>query len=120
MRKFIVIGAVAVAAVVFVQWPTASVPTASLDGIGNNVLHARWGSSGSLYLRLAPVTYADGRGAPVAGIPSRYISNRIFNDVGQNLFSENGVSQWGWVWGQFVDHDIGLRREDGGERVPIP
>ncbi|TMG57251.1 MAG: peroxidase [Chloroflexi bacterium] len=54
------------------------------------------------------------------GGPSpRYVSNRVFNDGGQNLFSENGVSQWGWVWGQFVDHDIGLRNEQPGESAPI-
>ena len=54
------------------------------------------------------------------GGPSpRYVSNRVFNDGGQNLFSENGVSQWGWVWGQFIDHDIGLRNEQPGESAPI-
>ena len=51
----------------------------------------------------------------VAGPPTRYVSNRIFNDVGQNLFSENDVSQWGWAWGQFLDHDIGLRDETPAE-----
>jgi peroxidase len=43
----------------------------------------------------------------VSGPSPRYISNRVFNDVGQNLFSENDISQWGWAWGQFIDHDIG-------------
>ena len=51
--------------------------------------------------------------------PTRYVSNRIFNDVGQNLFSENNISQWGWAWGQFLDHDIGLRDETPAERAPI-
>ena len=55
------------------------------------------------------------------GGPSpRRISNRVFNDVGQNLFSENDISQWGWAWGQFIDHDIGLRDETPGEDAPIP
>ena len=22
---------------------------------------------------------------------------------------ESGISQWGWAWGQFIDHDMGLR-----------
>jgi hypothetical protein len=56
----------------------------------------------------------------VTGPSPRYISNRVFNDAGQNLFSENEISQWGWVWGQFVDHDIGLRDQAPGESVPIP
>jgi hypothetical protein len=52
--------------------------------------------------------------------PARYISNRVFNDTGQNIFSENDVSQWGWVWGQFLDHTFGLRNEKPGEKAPIP
>ena len=119
MRKLIAFG-VLLALVLIVPGPTASAPGASLDGAGNNLEHQEWGRAGSRYLRLAPVNYADGVGAPVSGPPSRYVSNRIFNDAGQNLFSENGVSQWGWVWGQFIDHDIGLRREAGGEKAPIP
>ena len=55
--------------------------------------------------------YADGIGTVKPGPQPRYVSNRIFNDVGQNIFSENDVSQWGWVWGQFMDHDFGLRDE---------
>ena len=55
----------------------------------------------------------------VGGPPTRYVSNRIFNDVGQNLFSENDVSQWGWAWGQFIDHDFGLRDETPAESAPI-
>jgi hypothetical protein len=54
------------------------------------------------------------------GPPARYISNRVFNDLGQNLFSENGISQLGWVWGQFLDHTFGLRNEHRGETAAIP
>jgi len=39
------------------------------------------------------------------------VSNRIFNDINANVFSERGVTQWGNVWGQFVDHNIGHRDE---------
>jgi len=60
----------------------------------------------------------DGLARPEAP-PTRYVSNRIFNDVGQNLFSENGVTQWGWAWGQFMDHDFGLRDETPAESAPI-
>ena len=54
------------------------------------------------------------------GPSPRAISNRIFNDGGQNLFSENGISQWGWAWGQFIDHDMGLRDETPAEHTPMP
>jgi hypothetical protein len=92
----------------------------SLDGSGNNVLHSDWGQAGTQYSRVAPANYADGVAQMVAGPSPRYVSNRVFNDIGQNIFSENNISQWGWVWGQFIDHDVGLRDEAPAEHVPMP
>jgi hypothetical protein len=99
----------------------ASQPAAvrSLDGSGNNVDHPDWGEIVKQYVRVAKPNYADGIGRMVNGPSSRYISNRIFNDIGQNLLSERNVSQWGWVWGQFLDHTFGLRDERPGESAPI-
>jgi hypothetical protein len=60
---------------------------------------------------MAPANYADGIGAPISGpAPPRYVSNRIYNDGNQNVFSERGVTHWGVVWGQFLDHSFGLRQ----------
>ncbi len=87
----------------------------ALNGSGNNASHPTWGQAGTQYSRVAAPNYADGIGRMVGGPSPRYISNRIFNDVGQNLFSENDISQWGWAWGQFLDHDIGLRDETPAE-----
>ena len=93
----------------------------TLDGSRNNLAHPTWGMAGVQYRRLAPANYADGRARPVApAAPDRYVSNRIFNDGAQNLFSENGVSQWGFAWGQFMDHTFGLRATAGGESQPLP
>ena len=47
------------------------------------------------------------------------MSNRIFNDANQNVFSENGVTHWGFVWGQFIDHTIGLRATADDEEMTI-
>ena len=82
--------------------------TSRLGRAGNPYLAGRPGRS----MRMV-------RSAPVAGPNARYVSNRIFNDEGQNIFSERGVSQWGWVWGQFMDHDFGLRDETPGDGPPI-
>jgi Animal haem peroxidase len=87
--------------------------TQALDGRGNNRDNPDWGRAGTAYTRIAPARYADGRSQPVAGPNTRLVSNRIFNDANQNLFSERGVSQWGFVWGQFLDHTFGLRDEAG-------
>jgi peroxidase len=91
----------------------------SLDGSGNNVRNPTWGQTNTQYGRVAPANYADGIARPVSGPPTRLVSNRIFNDSAQNLFSENGETQWGFVWGQFLDHTFGLRQEAGGEAANI-
>src|SRR3989442_8271037 len=91
----------------------------TLDGSGNNLPHPEWGRANTLYLRVAPTNYADGISAMASGPSIRYVSNRVFNDVGQNIFSKDGVTQWGWVWGQFLDHDFGLRDERPAEDAAI-
>jgi hypothetical protein len=90
----------------------------SLDGRGNNQRHPEWGATGTQYARVARPNYADGIGEQVAGPSTRYVSNRLFNDIDQNIFSERGVTQWGFTWGQFIDHTIGLR-EESEEKAPI-
>jgi Animal haem peroxidase len=92
----------------------------SLDGSGNNVDNPEWGQAYTPYSRQAPANYADGVSSMVDGPDPRYVSNRIFNDLSQNLFSENSVTQWAFVWGQFLDHTFGLREAEGGEDAPIP
>ncbi len=90
----------------------------SLDGSGNNLNKPAQGASGDNYRRITPAVYADGVGALVDAPELRYISNRIFADGSQNLFSENSVTQWAYNWGQFIDHTIGLR-EAGTEKVEV-
>ena len=94
-------------------------PPQTLDGSGNNRFRPDQGKAGTQYLRVAPARYADGRSKAVTGPNTRLVSNRIFNDVHQNIFSERGVSQWGFVWGQFLDHTFGLR-DGNGEVANIP
>ncbi len=91
----------------------------SLDGSGNNQAHPSWGKAGTNYARVAAANYADGLSRPVTGPNARYVSNRVFNDRGQNIFSEHRVTQWGWTWGQFLDHTFGLAAS-GTEKADIP
>jgi hypothetical protein len=97
----------------------------SLNGSGNNAANPAWGQAGTPYSRVAAARYANGTSQPVAGPNSRYVSNRVFNDVNQNVFSERQVSAWGWSWGQFLDHTFGLRLggaqgDPQGETANIP
>jgi hypothetical protein len=91
----------------------------SLDGRNNNLANPSWGQVGTNYIRVGRANYADNRNVQVGGPGPRFTSNRVFNDVGQNIFSERNVSQWGWTWGQFMDHVFGLA-QGGGEPSPIP
>jgi peroxidase len=91
----------------------------SLDGTGNNVNHPEWGKAGTNYPRLLPARYADGHSAVVDGPNARYISNRVFSDLGQNIFSEHRNTQWAWTWAQFLDHTFGLV-QGGTEAANIP
>jgi hypothetical protein len=100
--------------------PAVSFEVPSLDGTGNNVAHPTWGQVGHPYSRVAPVRYADGKGTQASGPNARYISNRVFNDVNQNIFSERATSQWGWTWGQFLDHTFGLAEGGTGTNDNIP
>jgi hypothetical protein len=90
----------------------------SLDGSGNHEDDPALGQAGRPYVRVADADYADGIGAMVDGPSPRAVSNRIFNDLGQNVFSERGISHWGFVWGQFLDHTFGQRQE-GDEDAPL-
>src|SRR4051794_18644946 len=99
------------------ELPTSVVRT--LDGRNNNLTNPTWGQAGTNYIRVARANYADNKNTQVGGPGPRFTSNRVFNDTGQNLFSERGVSQWGWTWGQFMDHVFGLA-QGGGEPSPIP
>src|SRR5262245_35400590 len=120
MRRYVLLMAVLAVVATVAGAASARAADRTLDGNGNNVAHPAWGQAGTQYLRVAPPNYADGISKMVSGPSPRYISNRVFNDGGQNIFSENDISQWGWAWGQFIDHDIGLRDEQPAEDAAMP
>ena len=96
----------------------------SFDGRGNNLDHPAWGSAGIELLRLTTPDYADGSSAPAgADRPgARAISNAC---VAQDKPKPNrlGVTDFFWVWGQFLDHDIsitGPARPEEHFDIPVP
>jgi hypothetical protein len=125
--KIVLVAFLTAAGTVMATPAHAAVPfeVQSLDGSGNNVANPTWGQANTPYSRVAPARYANGTSQPVAGPNSRYVSNRVFNDVAQNVFSERQVTAWGWTWGQFLDHTFGLRlggaqNDPQGETANIP
>lgn len=81
----------------------------AVDGTGNNPAHAGWGRADIELLRLTGSDYGNGVDAPAGGFrPSpRDISNAVMAQV-QSRPNTAGASDFLWIWGQFVDHDIDL------------
>ncbi len=90
----------------------------SLDGRGNNQAHRQFGQAGTAFPRVATANYADGRSTPVDGPNPRSVSNRVFNDLNQRVFSDRQTSQWAAAWAQFIESDI-ARPDPNGQRQDI-
>ncbi|MCA9079730.1 MAG: peroxidase [Planctomycetaceae bacterium] len=94
---------------------------ASIDGTGNNLLNPDWGSTNEELLRLTTAEYTDGVSSPAgADRPSaRVISNEIAAQT-ESIVNDRYLTDYIWVWGQFLDHDIDLTGgADPAEAFPI-
>jgi peroxidase len=95
-----------------------------IDGSENNVFEPGWGQAFTALRRVAPNEYADSVSAPGGvGLPSpRLVSNEIFNQPA-DMPNAAGASNFLWLWGQFVDHDLDfvkLQSGAGAEIVTFP
>lgn len=96
----------------------------TIDGTLNNPNNPEWGAAGTNLLRPFGIDYADGISAPTGTTRPhpRRVSNTLF---AQNSLLNDplALSDFCWVFGQFIDHDIGLT-PDGPEdltmSVPAP
>jgi hypothetical protein len=81
----------------------------TIDGFNNNLDRPDWGSTGSTFIRLTYSDYSDGIGAPSGDRrPSpRAISNAVVAQPGP-IPNEKRASDFIWLWGQFLDHDLDL------------
>jgi hypothetical protein len=106
-----------------------------IDEVGNNQANPTWGAAPAdqpngapiQLLRSSPVAYADGISAPsLPDNPSaRLASDNLNNQAdpanpSQDLqtVSQESLSDFGYVFGQFLDHDLDLTL-DGGASFPI-
>ena len=100
---------------------TAQAQYRSFNGLGNNSINPTLGMAGETMPRVAPAMYADGMFTPMAGLPNpREVSNQVFNQP-ESIPNLSGLSDFVWLWGQFIDHDI-VRTKTGAlmESDPIP
>ena len=79
----------------------------TIDGSENHPHHDAWGAAGEGFVRRLQAAYADGVGAPSGAERAnpRDISNAICAQTG-SIPNPHGVSDFVWIWGQFLDHDI--------------
>lgn len=79
----------------------------TVDGHGNNVSNPDRGAAGTPLRRLLMSDYSDGHQAPAGSKRpgAREISNGIA-DQGGSIPNAAGASDYLWMWGQFLDHDL--------------
>lgn len=79
------------------------------DGTNNNLLHPQWGSTNIQLLRTEPADYANGVSAPAGKLrPSPRVISNIVIDQDGSMPNTFGRSDYLWLWGQFIDHDLDL------------
>jgi hypothetical protein len=100
----------------------------SITGAGNNAAHPTWGQAGTDLARVSPVAYADAISAPsLAYAPSARAVSNLLNDQADpadpaqdiQTVDRNSLTDFGYVWGQFIDHDMDLT-PTGDVSFPIP
>lgn len=94
----------------------------TINGTGNNLQNLDWGSTNSTLVTKTDVGYADGMSEPGGQDRpnARTISNSIFaQDI--NQANSLTLSDYLWVFGQFIDHDISLVENStlGKDIIPI-
>jgi hypothetical protein len=98
-----------------------------IDGVGNNLANPTWGSAGADLLRLAAAAYENGIDSPaLSGDQSARAISNILNNQADSAHPSadiatvdgNSLSDFGYSFGQFIDHDLDLT-PDGGAWMPI-
>jgi len=92
----------------------------SYSGYGNNVDNKEWGAAHTSLIRVSTPNYADGMmQINDADLPMpRLISNRLF-DQKDLIPDKYNLSDYIWIFGQFLDHDITLVESNHQERMAI-
>lgn len=93
----------------------------SIDGHDNNLGNPDWGAAHGPIRVVTSLAFSDGFQMP-AGLTRpnpRHISNQLFQQNGEFMPDPMALSDYIWVFGQFIDHDITLIHENFSEPMPI-
>lgn len=93
--------------------------TRALNGTNNNLRHPTYGHLGQPFARQGNANYGNGLSSLVNGANPRSVSNQVFSQP-TAVFDENGISDFGWAWGQFLSHDISHTLTSPTEFTTIP
>ena len=90
------------------------------NGVGNNIQNPDWGSQYADLERISGATFADNLSAPAAPerVNPRTVSNIMFSQEA-SIFEKKELSDYVWVFGQFIDHDITLTTGNHAEGLLI-
>ncbi len=91
----------------------------TITGIGNNPDVSHIGSEGAPLIRYTKANYADGfQAINDQNLPGpREVSNSLFEQL-DDIFEPSDLSDYVWLFGQFLDHDISLVENDE-EQTPL-
>lgn len=99
------------------QAGAASGENRTFDGSGNNLNFTMQGAAGTQLPRLGYLrAYANNFGAMISDstrLGARSVSNQLMVQS-TSTPSSRGVSNYIWVWGQFLDHDMDLSTTSAG------
>ena len=89
------------------------------DGTATNADQSDWGATGTELLRLAPDARGPNGEMSDESLPNaREISNAVAKQTG-DVPNEAGGSDYLWIWGQFLDHDLSLTEAGATETANI-
>ncbi|MEL6123977.1 MAG: peroxidase family protein, partial [Bacteroidota bacterium] len=102
----------------FASYQVSAQLVRTIEGTNNNVTQTEWGSEGDVLINIAPPAFPDGISAmsDFDRPNPRVISNRMFAQS-ELIPDEESLSDFVWVFGQFIDHEIIL--VEGDQREPL-
>ncbi len=105
----------------FISLQLSAQLTRTIDGSSNNLLNQDWGSAGAELGTITSNGFADGMNTPAGATrPNpRVISNTLFAQT-ELLNDPLNLSDFVWVFGQFLDHDVTAVSNSAVETANIP
>jgi len=106
--------------VFFLSFNSINAQNRPVDCKGINPDHPLWGTTNDTLIFQSTISYSDGISEPAAKSRRnpRMISNAIFVQEGL-INGKKGLSDYTFVWGQFMDHDITLVLDDEHETANV-